>query len=256
MANGDSSRKTVDKAMQVLHAFDEASPELSITELSQKLGMHKSIVSRTVQALRDWKMLEKDSITGRIRVGEGAFRIGQLFSWHASLGRIAKPLLEELARDTGQAAHLSVLDRTSSLVIAGTDSPKALRVIMRIGEHRCLHSTAGGKLMLAHADPQLLDFIIKDPGLPALTAETITSPEQLRSELKTVRRNGIAWNQGENTVGAGAVAAPVFDSAGRLAGALSVVYPLGAVSKPELNAIAEQVVSAAREFSKQLGHLG
>jgi DNA-binding IclR family transcriptional regulator len=240
--------------MQILHAFSEASPELSISELSQKLGMHKSIVSRTVQALRDWKMLEKDAITGRIRVGEGAFRIGQLFSWHASLARIGNPLLEGLARDTGQAAHLSVLDRTFSLVIAGADSPKALRVIMRIGEHRCLHSTAGGKLMLAHAESQFVDSVVKDQGLPALTAETITSPDQLRAELEAVRRNGIAWNQGENTVGAGAIAAPVFDSADRLAGTVSVVYPLNAVSKPELNTIAERVVSTAREFSKQLGH--
>jgi len=256
MTDNDSSRKTVDKAMQILHTFSEASPELSISELSQKLGMHKSVVSRMVQTLRDWKMLEKDAVTGRIRVGESAFRIGQLFSWHTSLARIAKPLLERLARDTGQAAHLSVLDRTFSLVVAGADSPKALRVIMRIGEHRCLHSTAGGKLMLAYSDPQLLDSIIKDPGLSALTAETITSPEQLRSELDTIRRNGLAWNQGENTVGAGAVAAPVFDSTGRLAGALSVVYPLNAVSKPELNAIADRVVLVAREFSRELGHTG
>jgi DNA-binding IclR family transcriptional regulator len=72
-------QEVVDKAMQVLHEFSETSPELSISKLSQKLGMHKSIVSRTVQALRDRKMLEKDAITGRIRVGEGAFRIAQLF---------------------------------------------------------------------------------------------------------------------------------------------------------------------------------
>ena len=32
-----------------------------------------------------------------------------------------------------------------------------------------------GKLMLAHGDLQLLDSIVKNQGLPALVAETITS---------------------------------------------------------------------------------
>jgi DNA-binding IclR family transcriptional regulator len=58
----------------------------------------------------------------------------------------------------------------------------------------------------------LLDSIVKDQGLPALAAETITPPEQLRSELEKSSRNGIAWDPGGNTVGAGAVAARVFDS--------------------------------------------
>lgn len=48
----DSPRKTVDKAMQVLHVFTHERQEIGVSELARELGIHKSVVSRLVGALR------------------------------------------------------------------------------------------------------------------------------------------------------------------------------------------------------------
>ena len=58
----NSSRKTIDKALRVLTAFSSAKPELTIGELAERLHLHKSVVSRVVSSLRDWRMLEKDPV--------------------------------------------------------------------------------------------------------------------------------------------------------------------------------------------------
>lgn len=253
VATADGPRKTVDKAMRVLHAFSGERLELSIGELSAELGIHKSVVSRLVSALREWRMLDKDPVTGRIRIGAGAFRVGALFANRDSLVRVSTAHMGELVRQTRHSAHVCVLDGRRILVVGTVESPSALRVIMRVGDQRYLHTTAAGKLFLAFSDEPFLDSVCRDPGLVACTAETLTSRKDLEKTLARVRREGISWNRGEHTAGAGAVAAPIHDATGRLVAALSTVYPLNVVDEEARTRIARHTATAAKRISHELG---
>ncbi|RAI45989.1 IclR family transcriptional regulator [Rhodoplanes roseus] len=246
-----SSRKTIDKAMRVLTAFSSEHPELAIGELSARLGLHKSVTSRLVSALCDWGMLERNPQSQRVRIGEAAFRIGSLFSPRDHLVRVAAPHMDALVAATGQSNHLTVLDGHRFLVVATVESPSALRVIMRLGERRPLHATAAGKLFLAASDA-LLDAVAAAP-MEAFTPHTPATPAKLRKAVALVHRQGIAWNTGESSIGAGAVAAPVYDRSGRMIAALSTVYPLQVVSGPALARVGDATRAAARKISQELG---
>lgn len=75
---------------------------------------------------------------------------------------------------------------------------------MRIGStDACIRPL--GKLMLAHADLHLLDSIVKNQGLPALVAETITSWRNFDRNWRRFAATVMPGTQGENTVGVGAV---------------------------------------------------
>jgi DNA-binding IclR family transcriptional regulator len=248
----NSPRKTVDKAMRILQAFSAAQPELSVGELSERLGMHKSVVSRLAAALHDWGMIEKDSRTRKLRIGEGAFRVGSLFLERNNLVRIATPHMEKLVAATGQSSHLSILEGLRFLVVATIESPSALRVIMRIGERRPLHSTAAGKLFLANSDV-LLDAVLTGK-LESFTSQTLTSPAKLRKVVATAKKKEIAWNAGESSIGAGAVAAPIHDRSGRMIAALSTVYPLGVVDGRLRTRVGAVTSAAARHISLELGY--
>jgi DNA-binding IclR family transcriptional regulator len=251
-----SGQKTVDKAMRVLHAFSHERPEFSIGDLSRELSMHKSIVSRLVSALRKWRLLEQDPHSRRVRMGPGAFKLGSLFANRQNIVRTVTPYLGALAMRTGHSAHAVVLDGTRLLVIATAESPSAVRVLMRVGEHRFLHATASGKLFLALSDQAMLAAALKDPGLPKLTPCTVVEPAELLKALQRVRRERVSWNQGESTVGAGAIAAPVIDGAGHIVAAISVVYPLNMVNAAQRQKIAKDTSAAAREVSDVLRTFG
>src|SRR5690606_30019834 len=104
----------------------------------------------------------------RLRVGEGAYRIGSLYSQNDDIARVAKPHMNALVVETGHSAHVTVLDGDRVLVVATVESPSALRVIMRLGEHRHLHSTAAGKLFLAHSEDLLARILAR--GLERFTS--------------------------------------------------------------------------------------
>lgn len=252
---GDSPRKTVDKAMQVLHVFTHERQEIGVSEIARELGMHKSVVSRLVGALRRWRILEQDPDTKLVRIGVGAFRLGSIFATRQNIVRVVTPYLGSLVERTGHSAHAVLLDGNRALVVATVESPHALRVIMRVGEHRPLHSTAGGKLLLALSNPALLLEVERSPGLRRFTPNTITDPEKLRSQLARCRREGVAWNNGESSPGAGAVAAPVLDDGGHIIAAISTVYPLNVVDATERLVLAKETVSIASLTSKMFSAL-
>jgi DNA-binding IclR family transcriptional regulator len=246
-----SGLKTVDKAMSILQAFSHDRSELSVSELSRELRLHKSVVSRLVSALKQGRLLDQDPLTRRVRVGVGAFRLGSIFANRQSIAQTVTPFLGMLVSRTGQSAHAMVLDGTLGLVAATVESPSALRVIMRVGEHRYLHATAGGKLFLAFSDQSLLDAAIQHHGLPPLTESTITDPRKLRAELQAVQRTKVAWNRGESHTGAGAVAAPVLDDGGHIVAAVTSVYPLAVIDQRQQRLVARETLETSRRIGEK-----
>jgi DNA-binding IclR family transcriptional regulator len=185
--------KTVKRAIDVLLCFSHEEHELSIGDISRKLGMHKSIASRMVAALCAKRMLQQDPKTRRVSIGVGAFSLGALFIKRVPLEQHAAQHISTLVERIQHSCHIAVLDGHRLLTITGAETRKALRVILRTGEHRFLHATAGGKLLLA-LTPGLLEEVAESTGFPAITNRTITSISRLRKEIAGIRDNGIAWN--------------------------------------------------------------
>ncbi|MGB6104659.1 MAG: IclR family transcriptional regulator [Pusillimonas sp.] len=250
-----SERKTIDKAMRLLNEFSHDRRELAVTDLAELLGMHKSVVSRLASSLKQWGMLEQNPVTGRLRIGSMAMRIGALFQQRNVLAEIAMPLLADLVNTTRHSAHLSILDGLRILVVATIESPSALRVIMRVGDIRDLHTTAAGKLFLAFSDASLFDAAYRSTGFRATTPKTISDRNELHNSLTRIRRNRWAANQGENTVGAGAFSAPITDRKERVVAAVSTVFPMGAVDKDELENIRRHTIECADQLSRRLENL-
>lgn len=246
-----SERKTIDKAMQLMTAFSHERPELAVTELAERLGMHKSVVSRLASSLRSWGMLEQNPATKRLRVGPAAFRIGTLFSQRDSLAQAAVPLLADLAHHTGQSVHLSVLNGVRLLVIATVESPNALRVIMRVGDQRYLHATAAGKLFLALSGPDLMDAAFRATGFPALSPDTLTSRAEIERSFSRIRREQMASNKGETTPGAGAIAAPIVCRNGEIVAAVSTVFPMNVVDAARRSVIEARTRECAQVLSRK-----
>lgn len=236
--------KTVERALSLLDCFSQQEPELSIGELARRLGVHKSMVSRLVSTLKTRRLVEQDPVTRNVFIGGGALRLGALFLQRIPLQAVAAPFVAELVNRTHQSAHLAVRDGLRFLIVHSVESPAAVRVILRTGEERYLHATAGGKLFLAFSDQAYRDTL-EQVGMPSLTGRTITSRAKLDAELETIRRTGIAWNLEESHNGVGAVAAPVMDERGEVLGTVSVVFPLAGVGAAARAALGNEAKASA-----------
>ena len=109
---GDRSQ-TVERALEVLAAFDDTHPELGIRELARMLQMDRTVVYRIVATLEARNYLEQNPATRRYRIGHAAFVTGQAYVRSNPLFNAAVPRLQAVATAHNVNAFLATLHEDS-----------------------------------------------------------------------------------------------------------------------------------------------
>lgn len=217
--------KVLDKALAVLSCFEEQGQELSVTEIADQLGIHKSTAFRIVTSLDEANFLERSPTSLRYRLGFKLFHLGSLVESGKELRRRARPILEALKDECDETVHLVVLSKGEALYLDKIEGRKTIRVVSRVGMTLPAHCSGVGKVLLAYLPDAEVDAIIRAKGLKRFTPNTITDRKALRAELKRIRDAGFGMDNEEIEVGLRCVAAPIKDATGQVIGALSISGP-------------------------------
>src|SRR5215469_4998733 len=95
-----STLQTADRVLQVLQQFRRPGESLTVSELAARLGVHRSTVSRLVATLRARGFLERGAGSS-VRLGPEAARLGRVAVARGALLAVARPIMDQLAADTG-----------------------------------------------------------------------------------------------------------------------------------------------------------
>src|SRR5690606_22925744 len=165
---------------------------------------------------------------------------------------MAGPFIRSLANDSGETAHLSVLEDMDVVSIDKIDSAQPILIYSAIGEREPAYAVATGKAVLAF---RAIDFLSQQKGeLVQHTPSTIITTDALRHELREVAARGYAENHGEWRDGVGGVASPVLNGFDRAVAALGISGPLDRLTSERMKALAPSVVESALALSRQLGY--
>ena len=222
--------QAIERAVSILNAFSVETPELGVTELAERVGLHKSTVHRFMVNLDAAGLVERNARTGRYRLGLHIFELGGLVMQQMNLWDEALPFLESLVRDTGETGHLAVLDGGEAIYIERVEARRALRVPSAIGRGYPAHATNLGKVLLADLPPERVTEIIAERGLAAFTPNTITDPVELTAELERIRERGFAIDDEEYDEGLRCIGAGVRDHSGHVVSALGIGGPVTRVT--------------------------
>lgn len=91
-------------------------------------------------------------------------------------------------------------------------------------------------------------------GLPKHTPKTITSSNQLFSELAKVRAAGYALDNSENNPDVRCIAAPIFNVEGKVEAALGLTGIESQMRLHKLKSYVKLIKQAAKNISRQLGY--
>jgi IclR family transcriptional regulator, KDG regulon repressor len=245
--------QAIERAVAILNAFSMETPELGVTELAERVGLHKSTVHRFMVNLDAAGLVERNARTGRYRLGLHIFELGGLVMQQMNLWDEALPFLESLVRDTGETGHLAVLDGGEAIYIERVEARRALRVPSAIGRGYPAHATNLGKVLLADLPPERVAEIVAERGLASFTRNTITDPDELNAELERIRERGFAIDDEEYDEGLRCIGAGVRDHSGHVVSALGIGGPVTRVTPARVDELAELVMAAARGLSRRLG---
>lgn len=246
--------QAVDRALDVLEAFNYQNEELGVTELSHRLGLHKNKAFRLLATLECRGYIEQDQRTGNYRLGIKTFEVASVFLHHLGLRRQARPILEELVNKCNETAYLAVTEEADVVYVLMHETSHTVRVIPRLGHRLPAYCTASGKVMLANESQDRLAQLLAGRPLRQLTANTITDFDRLREHLAQVAQQGYAVDNEELEEGVGCVAAPVRDYSHRVVAGVGLSGPVSRFSSERIqHELVPLVKDAGVKISQRLG---
>ncbi len=248
--------QSLGRAFAILEEVARHRDGIGLADLSKRVGLHNSTTFHLVKTMVSLGYIRQEKDSKRYRVGRPLFALAASSLDEIEMVSVATPVLEDLARETGESSHFAVRMGDAVVVIARTSGPGAFQLTDRVGVVRPAHCTALGKVILASLrDDQLRRFLERVELAPS-TDKSITEIPVLLREIDEVRRSGIAFDDGEFNLEVRCVAVPVTDFTGQTVGAVGISGPIWRLSLQALQSRAKVVQAAADRLSAEFGARG
>jgi DNA-binding IclR family transcriptional regulator len=216
----------LDRCVAVLGAVEGGAR--SFTDVVELTGLARPTAHRLIQGLEDHGFLVYVGGLGYV-LGPRILGLAASAMHDLPLRDLARPILEHLARSTGESAQLFVRDGDRRVCIDSAESDSELRTIVEVGSSLPLTKGSAGKIFLAW-----------------------TGDHDRSRLIATTRRRGWAESVAERAPGVASVSAPIFGPERSLLAAVSVSGPVTRLGQLRAKRYAPAVVEAAKEIERAL----
>ncbi len=181
------SIQVITRMMSLLDALADSPEPATLKALAQQTGLHPSTAHRILAVMTNARLIERRDASS-YSLGIRLLELGSIVKARINIREIARPFMQTLYEQIGEAINLGIRDEDEIVYIDRTSSGRsAVRVVYLVGGRAPLHLTSLGKLFLAAENPEKLRAYAKRSGLPGKTPNSLTSLPALEIELGRVR---------------------------------------------------------------------
>ncbi len=242
------SIRAVERALDVLQCFTSQTPELTMSQISERIGINKSTVHRLLLTLERNRFVERDLSTGLYRPGLRLLQMASLALEKNSLRRIALPFLQNLCNQFRENVNLAILDEADVVYIEVVEGTQRVKLAAATGQRLPAFSTASGKAILAFLPEDRLKRILEH-GMPQYTATTLTSFEKFFEDVDRIRTQGFAISEQEFEEGINAIAAPICNQP---IASISIAGPAYRLTRERMLELGPSLLATARDITQEV----
>ena len=249
-----ASVQTLDRALRIIELLALHGEGYGVTEIGQRVGLHKSTVHRLLNHLVGQGYIEKDAVRPVYTLGLKFIELASLRLNQVELKTEAGPFLRQLASRLDLAVHLAILADTDAVYIEKIEPQAHLRMYSQIGKRIPVSCSALGKCLVSDWAAEPLADLAGRLSYEVFTPTTRTTPEAFLADVALARQRGWGLDDQEHEPGIRCIGAPLRDFTGKIVASLSVS---GASITPDRDAeVSRLAVEAAQAVSRRLGWLG
>lgn len=244
---GDGTQSVL-LTVAILERLAQKNGPLSISELARDIGTSKSRIFRHLQTLTSCDYVAANPTSGEYEVGSQLLAFCRAINERYDLVNLALPIMSDLRDRLGHTVIISRADTSGVLVLKTISGNSPIVVGIRPGTTLPFEGSAQGKVAMAFMPAQR-----QEEQSPFARAYKIFSTNHA-DEIEIIQRQG--WAGAQMREGLYGVAAPVFDSTGRLVATvalLDTVTDMGADIDPRK---IDALTGAARDISQELARAG
>lgn len=256
MPRDGQTSSALGKSITVLETVIDRPDPVSIGALSMWLGLPKQTVHRIVRQLIDEGLLEKAPGSDGYAAGRRLRRLSERTLEQTLRTAPIRAILRRLVEVLGETCNVGMLDGPEVLYLEREECDWPLRMQLQPGSRVPAHCTAIGKMLLASLDGRSRRRLVENLPLTRFTEQTICTPDGLLAELKTVRRQGYALNDQENTTGMMGLAVPILGHDNQVIAGLAVHAPVARLAPETALTKLSNLRAAAEDIGAALTHNG
>nr|WP_208022048.1 IclR family transcriptional regulator [Aestuariicella hydrocarbonica] len=160
----EADRKFIEalaRGLDVLRAFLPGDGFLGNQEISQRTGLPKSSVSRITYTLTQLGYLTYSERMEKYQLGSGVLALGYAFVSNLAIRQVAKPLMQELANNTGTSVGLADRDRLKMIYVEYCSPTNVMAFRHEVGDRVPLSTGSAGRAYLAALPDEEREFFFK-----------------------------------------------------------------------------------------------
>ena len=228
------------------------SDSMTLSDLARAVSLPRSTTHRLLTTMEALRYVAFDRATNRWSVGVQAFTVGAVFAQTRDLGKLGRSIMHSLMAEVNHCVNIAVPEGRGICYVGQVAQNGFRPTAARPGAVLPLHTTASGKVLMAHWTRQEFDDYVSRSALKGRTARSIVDADRLRGELATIRERGYAMDDEEYDAGLRCVAAILHDRHGMAKGALSVSDRSLRLTRSRLDELGPTLISAARQMSREI----
>lgn len=239
----------LDRCVAVVEQLSALPEGARLSELARALDLPKTGAHRMLAELARLGWVEQAGADGPYRLTTRLPLLTQRVLHATGLPDLAQPVLEHVARESGELARLTVALPDQLVWLAQVQgAPPGLMYQPTLSDPVRPHATANGKAWLATLPEPRALAIARDAGLGTLrpTPRTLATPAALVADLARIRRRGHAVAEEEAERGVVAIAVAIGTPA---LGTISVAGPMLRLARARHAALAATLKQAAVELA-------
>lgn len=241
----------VHNVIDVLRCFSSEHPLVGVTEIADRVGLHKSSVSRLLTTLETEGWVEQDPSTRRYQLGLGLIAIAGPLLANLNVRKVAYPYLHDLAESSQETTVLAVWEDSASVTVEQIASDRTIKHTSPLGARYTSTGSATVQIFLADLESEAVDTLLDQGTIRLQDGWTIT---ELKRRLNRVQKCGYATNLQETFDDEIGISAPVYDHHDQVIAAVLVAAPAYRIDDRMVETLIEQCVATAARISTRMGN--
>ncbi len=255
MSKSNESLGTVARVIALLRLMAESQNDLTLTALSERLGLAPSTCHRLLALLIQEGLVGRNASTKTYYCAAEFVRISSLVLGTSSIADLAEPILQSLAERFNESSMLCLyLEKQQRYTIAkAVHGTQLLRYDIQENTPLSLAWGASARSILAFLPQAEIDDILSKAGPSQVSGEPIDRATY--ADLALTRQRGYALTPGQRVAGSIGLGAPFFGANGKVAGSICLTIPENRFDPAQEPVLGQALIEHAAKLSHTLGYV-
>lgn len=243
--------RTADRTLDILLCFTSETPALSMTQISEMVGINKSTVHRLLATLEEKRFVRREPGTGIYRLGFRLLQMASLALEGITIRNVSLSYMKVLVEEFRETVDLAVLEGDEIVFVDSVESPQRVKLASYPGQHLPAYNTASGKAILAYLPQEeaIRNFYAFHPSVHTQMDESL---QLFIDDITESKKRGYALDCETFEQGITAIAAPIFGKDRKPIASLAIAGPAYRLECTYMSTMSERLKAVTKEISERM----